>query len=241
MTIELIETLVSVPDERQSGFLSGARRLEASLCLGGAHGSHGGSVRHVFEIISWKVRSIGHALQLGLERCDDIAEGVPIDPVEERVTFYLLGSVASKTLIRRSDQGSDEIFRFWRKVDFLWEVETLLPVDDFAICFMRFLGTEWRPSYEALEHNSSKGPPIALLSVSLVDEYFRRNVVGSTNGGIGHNTTGLTPRVDLIPVRNRQVDSVDHNAIPIPWRGRSLGLLQQLLVVRLVVGFMETR
>ena len=71
--------------------------------------------------------------------------------------------------------------RITRKHNLLGEVEAVPPVDDLAVGIRRFLGTEWGPSDQALEHNRTNGPPITEISVALAVEDLRRNVVWGTN------------------------------------------------------------
>jgi len=69
-------------------------------------------------------------------------------------------------------------------------------------------------------------------------EDLRSNVIRCTNSGISHNSAGLSPVVDGTSIADGKVDLVEIDRITI---SRLVGLaLQELLIVRIVVEFMET-
>lgn len=73
----------------------------------------------------------------------------------------------------------------------------MLPVDDLPVGVMGVFGTKGRPADQALEHDSSHGPPVTAKGVALSIEDLRSDVVGSTNGRVGDATTRLAPCKDL--------------------------------------------
>ncbi len=66
----------------------------------------------------------------------------------------------------------------------VWEHEVLRPVDDLVVGVVCGFGAEgWVPD-QALEHDGTKRPPVALVTVSLLQEDLWSNVIRRTNGGI---------------------------------------------------------
>lgn len=104
---------------------------------------------------------------------------------------------------------SDQILCLWAKLNILGEVEGLAPVDDLSVCIMGIFGTERWPPNLTFKHDRAQTPPVTVCRVSSTSEDFRRNVVGSTNCRIGHNTTRLSPIVDNTPIAYSQVDLVE--------------------------------
>lgn len=78
---------------------------------------------------------------------------------------------------RKGDKPSDEVFGLTTQVDIVWDDEVVLPLNNFLVCLVRRLRAERRVSDEALEHDSTQGPPITLVSVTLLEEDFRCDVV----------------------------------------------------------------
>jgi hypothetical protein len=73
----------------------------------------------------------------------------------------------------------------------------------------------------------------------LTVEDFRSNVVGSSNGRIGHGTAGLSPSVDLTTVGYGKVDGiveVTRVAVSV-FGGR---VLEEVLIISVVVGFLAS-
>ena len=126
---------------------------------------------------------------------------------------------------------------FGTELDVRREVEGVTPVDDLAVSVVRIVGAEGRPADETLEHDCSQTPPITLEAISLAAEDLRCDVVGRTDGGVGHDSTRLSPCVDLRAVADRQIDLVERDGVAILGFVRLAG--QQLLVVRVLVLLME--
>ena len=57
------------------------------------------------------------------------------------------------------------------------EHEVSGPLHDLLVGFVRILRAKRRVANHALEHDRSKGPPITLLSISMLHEYLGGNVV----------------------------------------------------------------
>ena len=73
----------------------------------------------------------------------------------------------------------------------------MLPVNNLPVGVMGVFGTEGRPADQALEHDSSHGPPVTAEGVALAVEDLGSDVVGGTNRGVSDATTRLAPRKDL--------------------------------------------
>lgn len=69
-------------------------------------------------------------------------------------------------------------------------------------------------------------------------ENFRSNVIGCSDGGVGHQSPRPTPVVDLGSVADSEVDLINGNRVTVARFVRSS--LQQLLVVVVVVQAIET-
>lgn len=69
------------------------------------------------------------------------------------------------------------------------EMQISLPVHNLAICLTCVLGTEGRPSDQALEHDRSQTPPIATEVVAFAAEDFGGYVVWRTDGTVGELTS----------------------------------------------------
>jgi len=68
-------------------------------------------------------------------------------------------------------------------------------------------------------------------------ENLRSNVIGSTNGGISHDSTRLTPIVNDTSITDSKVDLIKIDGVAVT---RLVGLaLEELLIVRVVVKLME--
>ena len=59
------------------------------------------------------------------------------------------------------------------------------PVDDLLVRLVRGLRTEGRVSNETLKHNGAQRPPVALVSVPLLQENLGRDVVWRPDSRIG--------------------------------------------------------
>lgn len=104
---------------------------------------------------------------------------------------------------------SNEILCFWAKLNILREVEGLSPVDNLSVGIMGIFGTERRPADLTFKHDRTQTPPVTVCRVTSTGENFRRNVVRSTNCGIGHNTTRFSPIVDNASIADSQVNLVE--------------------------------
>lgn len=130
---------------------------------------------------------------------------------------------------------SDQRLGITRENQLIREIQALSPVDDLPVGVGSVLRTEWRPSNQTFEHNSTNRPPIAKVGVSLAVENFRRNIIRSSNGRVCHSATGLSPSVDLSTVGYRQVNRIIKvTRVAVPVLGSRV--FEKILVVSVVVG-----
>lgn len=83
---------------------------------------------------------------------------------------------------------ADQIFSIRGEMNIFWEVELFTPVHDLAISLVCVLTAKWWVSDQAFKHDSTQGPPITLLSISLLQKDLGCNVVRRADGGIGLKT-----------------------------------------------------
>lgn len=132
---------------------------------------------------------------------------------------------------------SNQILRLHAQCNIIREVQALPPVDNLAVCIVTVLGTEWRPAHQALEHDRSQAPPIAVKAIAVTSENLRGNVVRRSDGGVRHQSSAPSPVVDLSTVRHGQVDLVKGNRVAVAWSVRLA--LQELLIVVVIVELVE--
>lgn len=82
---------------------------------------------------------------------------------------------------RSLDSPSNQILRFWTKMNIIWEDQSLSPSQDLSISVMSVLRAERWITTKTFEHDSTQRPPITFVSISLLKEDFRSNVIWSTN------------------------------------------------------------
>lgn len=112
------------------------------------------------------------------------------------------------------------------------------PVHDLAVSVVAILGAERRPADQALEHDGTQRPPIAIKRVTMASEDFRSNIIWCTDGRVGHQTSGASPVIDLCTVADRQVDLVNSNRVAVV--ARLVGFaLEQLCVVVVIMELVE--
>lgn len=112
------------------------------------------------------------------------------------------------------------------------------PVNDLVVRLVLFVGSvgERGPADKTFKHDRPDAPPVATVIVALHLENFWRDVVGRTNSRVCQLSAVLTPRVDLTPVADSQLDLVSRDGVAV-------GILpscHQLFVVRSVVLLVET-
>jgi hypothetical protein len=105
---------------------------------------------------------------------------------------------------------------------------------------MRLLRTERRPPNQALKHDRSQAPPIASKVVSLSAEDFGGDIIGCTDCRVGELSTGFTPRIDLLAIRNGELDLVEVDGLAVIAVGTVFATCEELLVIRGFVLFVET-
>lgn len=134
---------------------------------------------------------------------------------------------------------SNEILGAGAKLDIVWKVECLAPVDDLLVGLSAVFGAEWWPTDQTLEHDRTHTPPVTAEGVALSTEDLGRNVVWSADRGVCHDTAGLPPLIDLGAIADCEVDLVegDRHAI-FAWFA---GGFEELLVVGVFVLSVEAR
>ena len=110
---------------------------------------------------------------------------------------------------------SYEVFGVFAQRDVFGEVEGVWPVDDLAVGVMRVFGAEGRPADKTLEHDCAGGPPVARESVALAAEDLGGDVVWGSDCGVGHDTAGFAPGVNLRAIANGKVDLVDGDGVAV--------------------------
>ena len=121
-----------------------------------------------------------------------------------------------------------------------WELQVAAPVYDLPIRDVRLFRTERRPSNQALKHNCPDTPPIAAKIVTFATENFGGDIIGGSNSGVSELTPRFTPSVDLIAIRNGQLDLIDGDTIAILCQRLRFAHSLQLLVVGRGMLFGET-
>lgn len=120
-----------------------------------------------------------------------------------------------------SDEGSErsgvnvdggslsyQALRFIAERNIPRKVESVGPVHNLFISIMWIVSTERRPADKTLEHDGSHRPPVAAKWIALPAKNFWGDVVRGSNGGIGHDTTGFPPCVDLPTVGDSEIDLI---------------------------------
>jgi len=69
-------------------------------------------------------------------------------------------------------------------MDIVRDDEVMWPVDDLLVRLVRGLRTEGRIPNETLEHDGAQGPPIALVSISFLQENLGGDVIRRPDRGI---------------------------------------------------------
>lgn len=160
-------------------------------------------------LVDREVSRIRGRLKSRLKRRTNAAKSIKVHTMEEGVPLNLISTTTSQTILRIDNQTADEILSLSTKLDVVWEVEGLAPVDDLAVGVVLVLGAERWPSDLALKHNRTQGPPIAVEGVAGAGEDLWCDVVWSSDGGVGHDATRFTPVVDDGAVADGQVDLVE--------------------------------
>lgn len=83
------------------------------------------------------------------------------------------------------------------------------PVDNLAVCIVRFLCTERRPSNETFEHNSTYTPPVAAVVITLATEDLGSDVIRGADSRVCELATRFAPGVYLVSVADSQLDLVE--------------------------------
>ena len=86
-------------------------------------------------------------------------------------------------------------------MNIIWEGEMISPVDNFLVRLVGSFRAEWWIPDKALEHNGTQRPPVALVSVALQQENFRRNIVRGSDSRVSLHKCKLINRKGLRKVR----------------------------------------
>ncbi len=116
----------------------------------------------------------------------------------------------------------------------------LFPIDDFAVGVMGVFGAEGGPADEAFEHDCAYGPPVAAEGVACAGEDLGGDVVGGSHGGVGEDTAGFAPSVDLGAVADGEIDLVEGDGLAVFALLFVGAAFEEFLVVGVVVLFVET-
>ena len=78
-----------------------------------------------------------------------------------------------------------QVYCLIAQMDIIGYREMILPVNDFLVRLVGRLGAEWWVTDEAFEHDCAKRPPVALITIPLLQEYFWCDVIWRADGRIG--------------------------------------------------------
>jgi hypothetical protein len=78
----------------------------------------------------------------------------------------------------------DTVFGFLAQVDVIRYQEVMLPINNFLVSLVCRLRAERRVSNETFEHDRTKRPPIAFLTVTFHHENFGCDIVGGSDSGV---------------------------------------------------------
>lgn len=258
----VIKTLEGVSDKWKAhlgGLLDTSLLGRGLLCL------EDGGVVGLVDLVRGEVRGINTARKSRLKRSSDPAKRVELDATEKVVALELSSTTATKTILSVADQAmnrsalssyfwcpdrtsgserwksyvpSDQILCLGTQLNIIWEVQALPPVHNLAIRVVAVFGAERRPADQALEHDCSQAPPIAVETVPMAREDLGRDIIGCANRRVRHQSPAPSPVVNLCAIRNRQVDLVDGNGRTVAGLVRLA--LQKLLVIVVVMQLVET-
>lgn len=233
---ESIEALIGVPQERQLHLRAVLLAMTSSL-----RSLNNSALLCLTNLVNWEVSSIRGRLKSRLKRRTNTSQSIKVDTMEKGMSLDFISTTTSKTVLCVDNQTTDKILSLSTKLDVVWEMKGLAPVDDLAVGVMLVLGAERGPSDLALEHNRAQGPPIAVEGVTGAGEDLWCDVVWSSDGGVGHDAARFTPVVDDSAVADGQVDlvEVDRHAVPslVCWLSR---LGEKLSVIGVVMHLVET-
>lgn len=118
-------------------------------------------VWHLVEILGREIGRVELILEIGYERCVNVADRGPVDSVEEGMTLDLVNvqsilGAGKQPKVRPLENimvyrqlrnvPSNQIFGFPTKPDIIREMQVVLPLDDLLVCLVRILGTKGRVS-----------------------------------------------------------------------------------------------
>lgn len=116
----------------------------------------------------------------------------------------------------------------------------LLPIDYFTVGVMRVFGAEGWPANQTFEHDGANRPPVTPEGIPSARENLRSNVIRSTDRGVSEDTARFAPGIDLGTVANGQIDLIQGDGLSVFTLFLVSTALQELLVVRIVMLFVET-
>lgn len=178
----VIEPLEGVPNERQAhlgAFVLGGRAGgDGGGGAGGLGGLEQGGVVGLVDLVGGEVGRVDVGGQARLEGGADPAQAVELDAPKEVVALDLMGSASAETVLRVTDEAggvslsglvahvrgnsqrssdipSDQVLSLDTELNIVGEVQRLAPVYNLTVRVMAVLSTEWRPTDQTLEHDSS--------------------------------------------------------------------------------------
>ena len=253
----IIEPLECVSDERETHFRALLHLLGAPGSLLGLEDSR---VVRLIDLVGGEVCRVDGRRKTRLKGSTDPTETFKLDAAEEVVMLDLVGAAATQTVLGVADEAvestlvggyseeedgiksspANQVLGFGAELDVVGEVERLSPVDNLAIRVVAVFGAEGRPADQALKHDGTERPPIAVERIAMTSEDFRRNIIRGAHGRICHQSSRTSPVVNLGPIANSQADLIDGNRVAVV--AGSVGFsLEQLLIVIVVVELMEAR
>lgn len=105
------------------------------------------------------------------------------------------------------------------------------PIDNLAVRVMRFLGAEWWPPDQTLEHNSTQTPPVTAVIITLSAEDFWCNIIRGTNSRVRELATRFPPCIDLLTIADGQLDLIEDDGLAIVTVRTVFAARKELLVV----------
>ena len=80
---------------------------------------------------------------------------------------------------------ADHVYCLIAQMDIIGYSEMILPVNDFLVRLVGRLGAKWWVTDQAFEHDCAERPPVALVTVPLLQEDFWCDVIWRSDGRIG--------------------------------------------------------
>lgn len=185
------------------------------------------SIVRLINLVRWEIRRVNIRREARLKWRTDSTKAIKLYPAEEGMTLDLVCTTAPQAVLRVADKTdlsaiffagkqktsvkdtemlngqhvpSDEILSLRSQLDVIGKVQALAPSDNFVVRVMPVFGTERRPTNQTLKHDGSKRPPVTVEAVAMASENFRGDIIGCSDGRVGHQSPRPPPIIDLGPV-----------------------------------------